>query len=945
MILLLFPPTLNSHEIMSVDPEIHMGSGSGSEVKLPFSFEIEPSTAKSYPIAITILHKLDNISIDKLPQDFHTERSIFRLRLDIASVILSLLSTYLYVKIQNQVTDKDWQVGIIYQILNQYFGLIKLPRDTKSRDINLRFTDKVSIFATPDDYKLNWKVKLNELYNNVEETEAIILNFSMKVPRSAARSQNYDNLQYGILNSPQSQNDPLKFLFSRYFNILYSLHTPLSYFPKTALSRFKNLCDNDVGKMNSILQRLYLPIVELDIRHDGKYGILKLIDTPSLTQNSLDSKEKCELENQQEFIKKHDSLIAAVKTKERYDSKSMSNKKDETSPITDVSIEEKIVTLVLELKIREAQLQILILLELLELREISEAKFLEENQLKQEKELSKLKKQSKRSLVRKKNGKESKKIIPTFLGMGIGMNDAKTDSKLIIKAPQTTQIDNFSLYNSMNTLVDRMGIWDTLLGKSSGDKNDSSFGFLAYVLIPYYNRKLPITIKYIIDKFKSLNPKLVKHSSKRSKSQSEKSGKNSSSSSLIEGEVLIDLDSTVGKELNDSVANQIDAQKTLEASKKISGPIKVPSLKKSVTSISRSNSIAESGLRNHKNNDDLAPAFSLKRSKSNLSSKNLQRRQVDMSINSKSMSESYDKKGMLDPKSASVGISGVDKTERNNSEVNKLFIFGDARKFKSLTINKTHKIAEAELQSDAKSQVQATPAKRGKITRSIPNNRVIMATPMKPSRDQGIVVETPKTSISDKSAIIPDSTMKTKMRLSDKLLNETLRPPTYRDEFSIISSPVMDESHNHATYSPIKDLHESSQVIESSPSKASPSIFSTDQRKRRKPGDPTSIIESPLFNTALNGSPIKARGRSVNSAINDIDEQHQPVFKKASIVRKKSNNNLQNENMNLSINQDQETDDDEINEDGSDYDSDLERLTSSNRKATKTYGRSKSMIT
>ena len=104
-------------------------------------------------------------------------------------------------------------------------------------------------------------------------------------------------------------------------------------------------------------------------------------------------------------------------------------------------------------------------------------------------------------MVRKKSI-TSKKIVFTFLGMGVDIQ-----GKHIVSQPASTEINEFIVYEALNTfwIGWAFGIlWISV----TGDKDESSFGFLAYVLIPYFRQRLPLTIKYIIERVKGLSLKL-----------------------------------------------------------------------------------------------------------------------------------------------------------------------------------------------------------------------------------------------------------------------------------------------------------------------------------------------------------------------------------------------------------------------------------------------------
>ncbi|ODV66018.1 SLD3-domain-containing protein [Hyphopichia burtonii NRRL Y-1933] len=833
------------------------------DLVLPFLFEARltnaNSTRQSYPLSITLLQVLENIDITSLPDDFHKQRATFKLEKDIEEMKLN----YFYVKIQKQLSDKDWEVGLMYKIIDRYFGLITLPKGTKSKDIGLQLSCPMPSFDSSEEYLAYWKT------DPTPKKGEQITNFSMKPPTILDQPKLMHQPDSPItLTSPQSENDPMKFLYARYFSILYSLNTPLSYFPKTSLVRFKNLCDNDGHKIKANLQKLYLTINEFDIRHEGRLGLLKSVDRTEVS--SCNTKERYEIESQQEFVKKNHILPLLSKNSESQFSKEASSDTAEVNSVNaPMTLEEKLSALTLDLKVREAQLQILISLELISLLEIQENVFLDQNLKRQESEFEKSKKAVKPSLVRKRKNKSSKKIMPTFLGMGINVDELK----VLINEPTTIKIDEYSLFSSMTTLVDRMGIWDTLAGVTTSKKDDSAFGFVAYVLIPYFNRKLPWVIKFIINKFKSLNPKLVPKKDRRSKSS------NGSEDKKV---------SKPGVPIEKADSSSKPKDRSSRFPKKPLGSQRVPFLHKSSSS-SRSN--RESSL-----SDDLLPAFALKRSKSSLSTKNLERRQVDISVNLKDDSKI----------SKSKSLTENDKLNRNkNLDFNKPSIFGDARRIKS-TANSFKPV-------ESTTQIEATPAKKmnGNPVRS--HETIITATPSKDRilKQSQLTLTISQTPTIDRSSttIIPVSTAK-QPSVSERLMEINLKPPSYNQ--AITSSPVHEGS--EVTSSPVAEKRHEFTIPDNSPVKygitSSPVIDSSERLKRKRPGEPVSITESPFFNSTLNGSPFSSKGKSLYNDLNAA--RSNSVFRRGNVrKRMKSDTKIASMKLQNEIGNGQETDDDE----------------------------------
>lgn len=466
-----------------------------------------------------------------------------------------------------------------------------------------------------------WKVEPQIDLSRRDKTHT----FSMKPP-TPLLSKRESAVSYTI--SPQSEKNPLSFLLSRYYNTLYSLTTPLSYFPKTALVRFKNMCGNDISVVKSNLLSVYLTPVQLEQRFESRFGdVLSAEKFSSATSNY-------EAENGRLFVERH---------------------------LDDLANEETQRKLVLELKIREAQLQVLILMELMLAWPIDDT-FLEKMQ--NTKPVN-----SRQSLVRRKGSK--KKIIPTFLGVGV--HEVHSPEK-----PSTNEVNELVLYKSLITLVDLMSIWDTILGRIKGEKDESMYGFLAYVLVPFFNKQLPNIVLFIISKVKELRPKLRVRKQKTRKT-------------LL---VLENGDAETGGSKAKSVdTSDAEAPKRSRFAKALLSPEQKPLLRRAATV----------GV-------ELQPAFLLKRSKSSLSTKSLKRRQVDMSI-----------------------TSSTDDEPRKS----RLFLFGDARRVKSVATSDVQVGATPMKKSNSatfvrpdsmsypKSQVLATPSN----VRVVSMNQEILETP------------------------------------------------------------------------------------------------------------------------------------------------------------------------------------------------------------------------
>ncbi|EGV65794.1 SLD3-domain-containing protein [Yamadazyma tenuis ATCC 10573] len=473
-------------------------------------------------ISIDVLNTLHSVNLGVLSERFHDTLMV----LNVSNQVKNELESDKYFSVKFGHTLGGSYIpkeGIMFNIFGSFFGILEINSNKPKSAFHLWANSDSEFHPIEPD-------------TAAQDIELSTINFSMKPPVTLSTT-----IKPTVI-SPEQISDPISYIKSRYYSILYSTSIPLSYFPKTAISRLKVLSQNKINLKDHICQ-IRLTVDQLNARHDGKFGVLKSLD------NSTDCLDKqFEISHQADFVTSH-NLIQSTE--------SLNND-------------------ILQLKLRESQLQIIVLLELILAMELVESNFLYDNHP----VLSETqKKVTRRRLIRRKN--QPRKIIPTFLGMGVGVSSVETQPD-----GQKQESDGFSMHSLLHTLdslIERLRLLDTLYTQ----KNNTLINFVAYVLVPYYKNNLPLTIKYIIDRIKDSNFKL-------------------------------------SSKLKSSRAKQSSKSVTEKKSKTIERPKLVRS--------------ADLNL------DDkiLDPKLMLRRSSSNLSSKNLQRRQVDFSkpvLKSKSMTE------------------------------------------------------------------------------------------------------------------------------------------------------------------------------------------------------------------------------------------------------------------------------------------------------------------
>ncbi|GEQ68615.1 hypothetical protein JCM33374_g2283 [Metschnikowia sp. JCM 33374] len=741
---------------------------------LPCCLTVSNGSDPAHNILITVVRPLPSIHVKSLnPQIFSSRKAVW---LSSASrkQFVSSHATFL-VKVQTLHSDV-LRHGLLvnnsllegaYELLEGCMEPVNLGNLGEAEDGDFDEGSVVSKLATIDEYMRFWSVSDNSASSREIDRSA----FSMKPPSVPQLAIETAPVPARYTISPQNEKNPLDFILSRYFNTLYSLTTPLSYFPKTALARFKNMCNNDNSEMLEHLSRVYLSTEHLNRRRLARYGLSKQGDDSTTSPISM---TRFEIENQSLLVSKH---------------------------YQEIKNDELLETLVLDLKIREAQLQILLLLEIVICSNVDEESFLKENSKKQEQAITKKKKPT---LIRRKRNK----VIPTFLGVGVP--DASDGASSESTAAVQDHVSHFSLFMSLTSLIDQIGLWDSLLDRGKADKDQNTHGFLAFVIVPYFSKSLPKLVSFIIKLFKSLRPNL-------SKPKISKAGRNRSKTSLVAPN---SEENTPSQEPYSSTSppvsewtkslsaldslGQSDNAKTERKSKftkTLMNVDKTPLLHRAATSIDL---------------DTAKPTFSLKRSKSNMSTKNLKKRQVDMSIMKNDASESDSK--------------------RSSS-----FLFADARKIKSITtINQaTSQTAnQTTNQRGASSsnvcQVEATPAKPSSksLTKEAPQ---VFATPSNQRTvDMNFIVEETPLRLQEKKPSVHERLSQVAMTGPDNMM-------------SIVSSPVRDSEDgnifSHGRLDPIEA---------SSPIKA---VMSSPVHIKSKPGQQISLRQSPFYNNQLSGSP------------------------------------------------------------------------------------------
>lgn len=355
---------------------------------------------------------------------------------------------------------------------------------TKLRYYDDKDADKIIDFWTED---INKKLHMK----NIDLT-----NLKMTPPGiSTIMSSNRHNKN----NPLKEEKCPKSYIHQKYYECLFDFKTPIAYFVKSSLLRFKNMCksqfnSNYMVEYQSILLELILKIPDFDQRYINNNIFFKrdLIKNESCTIY----KQKCLKNYNISFEKKNDK-----------------NKK---------ALIDDLITL---LKFREVKLQIVLLLEII-YNDNLDSKFIdfEENYSKkfENRALTVARKSRSRKLKAKPNlqTQNNDLIINTFTTSvdWCELLDLYLDKLSIFEILLESDLisEHDKVKENSKTILEEYKM--NILNKS---QESSLTGFLSYVLLPYFSRLLPYTIKFTTKKLKGPTLKSKRNISKKSKGASQ----------------------------------------------------------------------------------------------------------------------------------------------------------------------------------------------------------------------------------------------------------------------------------------------------------------------------------------------------------------------------------------------------------------------------------------
>lgn len=295
--------------------------------------------------------------------------------------------------------------------------------------------------------------------------------------------------------------DPQLYLNKKYYEALFQLRIPLAFFVKSKLARAKNLCSNvSACSYEQAVATLAQDFQEFDRRHSTEnFGLLRY----ALPQFAQELRTRCVKD---EFKLNMDHL-------------------DDTSS-------EYAAELAQILKIRELKLQLIMHIELIALRSLDgrfrdfEARY--ENTL-TKRSLNTLR--TKRIYSRKSTKEKKKAVKPLELDVCEQL-DLLLDKMAIIDILLSTEssVSKNGAPSNKNETHELLAEHKRNLSRDG--KEESSLGFIRYVLVPYWSRKIPNVTAFITKKIKGLNMQRCAVSSSQSSSIQEGSTTTSRRSSF-----------------------------------------------------------------------------------------------------------------------------------------------------------------------------------------------------------------------------------------------------------------------------------------------------------------------------------------------------------------------------------------------------------------------------
>ncbi|CCF55886.1 hypothetical protein KAFR_0A04510 [Kazachstania africana CBS 2517] len=283
---------------------------------------------------------------------------------------------------------------------------------------------------------------------------------------------------------PHTPLDPKDYFEQKYYDALFSIKLPLAYFVKSNLVRFKNICMAVSGEeynlqYQSILSQFLLHVQDFDKRYEKTSVINETYLLPSF---ALQSRDKLLSEYNQ----------------------------SKNTPTFDALMND----LMLIVKAREIKLQLILLLEIIHQNTLD--KKFKNFELNYE---SKLKRRAVNVTRRTRAKKNSYNISSTANAFGSGSASVDYCEQLDIYLDKLSILE--ILLETENSLSNENSeelnpIQEYKKNILNKNKEASSVGFVSYILIPYYTKKVPYAVTFILRKLKGPSLKAKKPISNKS---------------------------------------------------------------------------------------------------------------------------------------------------------------------------------------------------------------------------------------------------------------------------------------------------------------------------------------------------------------------------------------------------------------------------------------------
>ena len=307
-----------------------------------------------------------------------------------------------------------------------------------------------------DYYKQNFKTILNTLSMDKSKSGS---QSNLKLSMTPPNADNHRKLV--------TTTDPKSYLEIKYYELLFAINIPLAYFVKSSLSRFRNMCkaahDNEHEMFyQAIMSEHLLTVADFDKRYDS-YHIIRDVANNQNMEN-----------NRRNFLSKYSVVL----------------NNDSNVPMQDLST---------ILKAREIKLQVIILLETIYWNGLDQCFINFENTYKKslkKRSINVTKRgllKSRRNLIKnaeKDNNKSKISSIDYCEQLDLYLDKLSILDILLASEPTLQDTDN----------IDKLQ--EQKLNITNRHKEASSFGFINYILIPFFKRKVPNSVQFIISKLK-----------------------------------------------------------------------------------------------------------------------------------------------------------------------------------------------------------------------------------------------------------------------------------------------------------------------------------------------------------------------------------------------------------------------------------------------------------